>query len=91
MHVTARELHSCPEVCEVPLISKVYDKYPKSLQEALQALKSLENCPFLHGLPPNFIQGDLPGKVLKAARHCYVLHFEINQFRSDILIGMAAL
>ena len=27
-----------------------------SLQAALRALKSLENCPFLHQLPPNFIQ-----------------------------------
>ena len=27
-----------------------------SLQAALQALKSRENCPFLHQLPPNFIQ-----------------------------------
>ena len=31
MHVTARELHSYSQVCEVALISKVYDKYPKSI------------------------------------------------------------
>ena len=31
IHFTAGELHSCPEVCEVPLISKVYDRYPKSV------------------------------------------------------------
>ena len=31
MHVTARELHSCPQVCDVALIAKVYDKYPKSI------------------------------------------------------------
>ena len=36
-----------------------------SLREALRAPKSLENSPFLHGLLPTFIQGDLPGKVLK--------------------------
>ena len=35
--------------------------YPKSTidiqsQAALRALKSLEDCPFLHQLPPNFIQ-----------------------------------
>ena len=50
---------------EVPFISKVYDRNPKStieiqsllsLQAALRAIKSLENCPFLHQLPPNFIQ-----------------------------------
>ena len=31
MHVTACELHSCPKVYEVPFVSKVYDRYPKSL------------------------------------------------------------
>ena len=31
IHVTACELHSCPEVCEVSLISKVYNRYPKSI------------------------------------------------------------
>ena len=36
-----------------------------SLQAALRALKTLENCPFLHRLPPNFIQGNLLGNVLK--------------------------
>ena len=35
------------------------------LQAARQALKSLEDCPFLQLLPPNFVQGDLPGKVLE--------------------------
>ena len=31
MHITARELHSYPQVWDVALISKVYDKYQKSI------------------------------------------------------------
>ena len=51
------------QLYEVPFISKVYDRYPKYViySGSSTGAQSLEDCPFLHGLLPNFI----PGKVLK--------------------------
>ena len=68
MHVTARELHSYPKVCEVALKSKVYGKYPKSIIISPGSSTGAQK-PRKFSIParilPNFIQGDWPGKVLK--------------------------
>ena len=69
IHFTARELHSCPSVCEVPLIPKVYDRYPKSFISsgsstgAQKAIKLSIPAPIATKLRTR--TKDLPGKVLK--------------------------